>query len=63
VAEQNGEKTIKIKLVRSPIGYTHRHKDTVRALGFNRMHQVLEKPDNEAIRGMIDSVRFMVQVL
>jgi ribosomal protein L30/L7E len=27
------------------------------------MHQVFEKPDNEAVRGMIDSVRFMVQVL
>ena len=59
----NTEKKVKVQLVRSPIGYTQRHKDTVRALGFNRMHQVLEKPDNEAIRGMIDSVRFMVQVL
>jgi large subunit ribosomal protein L30 len=56
------EKTIKITLVKGVIGYNQAQKDTVRALGLRKMHQTVEKPDNPAIRGMINAVRHLVVV-
>jgi large subunit ribosomal protein L30 len=55
-------KTIRVTLVRSPIGYTKDQKDTVLALGLRRMHQTVEHKDNPALRGMIRKVVHLVQV-
>jgi large subunit ribosomal protein L30 len=55
-------KTIRVTLVRSPIGYTKDQKDTVLALGLRRMHQTVEHKDNPAVRGMIRKVVHLVQV-
>lgn len=55
-------KTIKVTLVKSPIGFNKSQKATVRALGLRKLHQVVEKPDNPAIRGMITTVSHLVQV-
>jgi len=55
-------KTLKITQIKSGIGYRQRTKDTLRALGFHRMHQTVEQPDNPAIRGMIKHVRHLVKV-
>lgn len=57
------KKTIKIQLVKSPIGYAQRQKDTVKALGLKKMNAVVEKEDNECIRGMIQKVTHLVKVL
>lgn len=54
---------IKIKLVKSPIGRTDKHKKTVEALGFKKVNQVLEKNDTPQIRGMIDQISFMVELI
>lgn len=62
MAEQRTEKTIRIKLVRSPIGYTENQKRTVIALGLHKLNQVVEKPDNDAVRGMISTVSHMLEV-
>lgn len=55
-------KTIKITLVRSPIGNTERHKATVRALGLHRIGQTVELPDTPSIRGMLSKVNHLVLV-
>jgi large subunit ribosomal protein L30 len=55
--------TIKIQLVRSPIGYTERQKKTVRALGLRRMNQVVERPDTDAVRGMVNAISHLVKVV
>jgi large subunit ribosomal protein L30 len=60
--KESGERTIRVKLVRSPIGYTQDQKDTVLALGLRRMHQTVEHKDNPAVRGMIRKVVHLVQV-
>ncbi|MEJ5247245.1 MAG: 50S ribosomal protein L30 [Caldilinea sp.] len=57
------EKTIRIKLVRSPIGYTESQKRTVKALGLHKLNQIVEKPDNEAVRGMIETVTHLVEIV
>jgi len=55
--------TLKIQLVRSPIGYTERQKKTVLALGLKRMNQTVERPDNPAIRGMVNSIIHLLKVV
>jgi len=53
---------LKIEWVRSFIGCPQDMRQTIRGLGFRRMHQVVERPDTPAIRGMINKVRHLVEV-
>jgi len=55
-------KVIRITLTRSPIGYSKRHKATVRALGLRRLHQTVEQADTPTLRGMIAKVNHLVEV-
>jgi large subunit ribosomal protein L30 len=55
--------TLKIKWVRSFISCTDDMRATVRGLGLRRMHQVVEREDSPAIRGMIHKVRHLVEVV
>jgi len=54
---------IRIKQVRSEIGYTERQRATLRGLGVRRLHRVVEVEDTPSIRGMIDKVSHLVVVL
>lgn len=56
------EKTIKIKLVKSPISYPKYQRDTLKALGLTKMNKEVTKVDNDAIRGMIKTVEHLVTV-
>lgn len=53
---------LEITLVKSVIGNRQNQKDTVKALGLSRRGQTVVKPDNEAIRGMVTTVRHLVKV-
>lgn len=55
-------KMLRIKLVKSAIGYTVRHKATLRALGLRRMNQVVELPDTPTLRGMLYKVNHLVEI-
>jgi large subunit ribosomal protein L30 len=55
--------TIRIKWVVSFIGSTDDMRATIRGLGFRKMHRVVEREDNESIRGMIHKVRHLVEVV
>lgn len=59
---ENKTKSLKITLIKSPIGYATRQKNTVRALGLRRMGQTVEHTDTPAIRGMVDKVSHLVEV-
>jgi large subunit ribosomal protein L30 len=59
VAKKN---TLKIKLVKSPIGYSKRQKGTVRALGLKKVNDIVEHTDTPVIRGMIFKVSHLVEV-
>ena len=60
--QKTGDKTVRVTLVRSPIGYTKDQKKTVLALGLRRMHQTVEHQDNPAVRGMIRKIIHLLQV-
>jgi large subunit ribosomal protein L30 len=55
-------KRLKITQIRSLIGSQPKHRLTMKALGFHRMHETLEKADTPQIRGMVQQVRHMVRV-
>jgi len=55
--------TLRIKYRKSAIGYSQRQKDTIRSLGFKRLGQTVEVPDNPAIRGMVRHVQHLVVVV
>jgi large subunit ribosomal protein L30 len=55
-------KTLKATLRKSPIGANPSVKATVQSLGFRRMNQTRELPDNPAVRGMLKAVDFLVAV-
>ncbi|MBF0470318.1 MAG: 50S ribosomal protein L30 [Gammaproteobacteria bacterium] len=54
---------IKVKLIKSTIGRHPRHKACVTGLGLRRMHHVVEVEDTPAVRGMINKVSYMVEVV
>jgi len=53
---------LRVKLVKSPIGYPEDQKATLRALRLTRLQRERVLPDNPAIRGMIRKVRHLVRV-
>ena len=57
------DKTIKVKLVKSTAGCKQSHRDTVRGLGLRRMHHTVELEDTPSVRGMINKVYYLVQVV
>ena len=57
------KKTLTVKLVRSVIGTRQDHRETVRGLGLRRLNSTSVLEDTAAVRGMINKVSYLVQVL
>ncbi|MBS0336256.1 MAG: 50S ribosomal protein L30 [Proteobacteria bacterium] len=57
------DKRIKVKLVKSTAGCKQSHRDTVRGLGLRRMNHTVELEDTPSVRGMINKVYYLVQVV
>ena len=57
------KKTVKVKLVRSPIGTKQSHRDTVRGLGLRRVNSERVLEDTPAVRGMINKIAYLVLVV
>ena len=57
------KKTVTVKLVRSPIGALPKHKLCLQGLGLRRMHQSVEVEDTPAVRGMINTISYMLTVV
>ena len=55
-------KTLKATLMKSAIGAPPAIRATVESLGFRKLNQTRELPDNEAVRGMLKAVNFLVAV-
>jgi large subunit ribosomal protein L30 len=55
--------TVKVQLVRSPIGCKESHRATVRGLGLRKIRSISELKDTPEVRGMINAIAYMVKVL
>ena len=54
--------TVKVTLVKSPIGFTRNQGTVVKALGLRRIRHTVELKDTPAVRGMIHKVRHLLDV-
>lgn len=56
------KKSVRIRQVRSGIGFDRTQKATLRALGLEKIGRVVERPDNPAIRGMVAKIPHLVVI-
>jgi large subunit ribosomal protein L30 len=54
--------TVKVTLVRSPIGFKNNQAAVVMGMGLRRIRHTVELKDTPATRGMIHKVRHLVEV-
>lgn len=60
--DSKGSGTVKVTLVKSPIGFKSNQRDVVRSMGLLRIRHTVELKDTTEIRGMIHKVRHLVTV-
>jgi len=56
-------KTIRIKWVRSGIGFTYHQKTIVRSLGLTKLNHAVVRPDTPQIRGILAAVPHLLQIV
>lgn len=55
-------KSLKVTLVKSPIGRLPKHRACVRGLGLRRLRQTVEVEDTPQNRGMVRKVDYLLEV-
>ena len=53
--------TVKVKLIKSPIGYNKKQRAILNGLGLSRLNQEREMQDSPCVRGMIFKVKHLVK--
>jgi len=57
-----GSKTIRLTLLKSRFGRTPGHAQCASGLGLRRRHQSVDVKDTPENRGMIEKIRYMLQI-
>ena len=63
MADTNATAKIKLQYFRSKICTPVKHKLVIKGLGFTRLNQIVERVDNESVRGMVKTVPHLVRVV
>jgi large subunit ribosomal protein L30 len=58
-----GRGKLRIRMIGSVIGCTEKQRATVRGLGLRRLHQVVEREDTPAVRGMVKKVPHLAEIV
>ena len=56
-------KTLRIEQIRSPIGFPRRQREVLRSLGLRRIRHQVERPDVQAVRGMVAKIPHLVRIV
>ena len=56
-------KTIVVKQIGSPIRRPAKQRQTLVGLGLNKMHRTRELEDTPSVRGMVNKIPHMVQII
>jgi large subunit ribosomal protein L30 len=56
-------KTIVVKQIGSPIRRPAVQRQTLKGLGLNKMHRTRELADTPSIRGMVESIPHLVEIV
>ncbi|HKQ96706.1 MAG TPA: 50S ribosomal protein L30 [Candidatus Polarisedimenticolia bacterium] len=62
-AAKGASKTIVIEQYRSGICCNFSHKRVLRALGLRKIRQRVTRTDNDAVRGMVDTIPHLVRIV
>jgi large subunit ribosomal protein L30 len=54
---------IKIQYYRSTIAFPSKQKEIVRSLGFRKLNQIVERPDNASMRGAVAKVPHLLRIV
>ncbi len=60
--QENGG-TIKIQYYKSMIGYSKKQKTIVKSLGITKLNQIVERPNNPAMRGIVEKVPHLLRIV
>ena len=60
--EEGAQRSLRITLVRSLIGYPQRQRETAKGLGLRKINSQVVRPDRPEVRGMIAKVSHLVKV-
>jgi large subunit ribosomal protein L30 len=55
--------TIRIKWIRSGIGFSYHQKRIVQSLGLKKLNQEVDKPDTPQVRGLVAKVPHLVKIV
>ena len=69
MAEQKKEQasggggTIRVQYYRSFIAFPKTQKEIVRSLGLTKLNQIVERPDNPSMRGVVAKVPHLLRII
>jgi large subunit ribosomal protein L30 len=62
-SEQATSGTIRIQYYRSFIAAPKKHKEVVRSLGITKLNQIVERPDNDSMRGAVAKIPHLLRIV
>ncbi len=61
--KENKDGMIKIQYYKSIIGYSKKQKQMVKSLGFTKLNQIKEKPDDALMRGVVNKIPHILRIV
>ena len=61
--KEQPQATIQIQYYRSFIAAPKTHKTIVRSLGLRKLNQIVERPDNDSMRGAVAKVPHLLRIV
>lgn len=61
--QPKGAKSLRIRQVRSPIGYNRGQREILRGLGLRRIRDEVVREDTPALRGMVVKISHLVEII
>ena len=56
-------KTIVVKQIGSPVRRPAKQRQTLMGVGLNKMHKIRELEDTPSVRGMVNKISHMVEII
>ena len=61
--QQTGGGKIRIQYYRSFIAFPKTQKEIVRSIGLTKINQIVERPDNASMRGVVAKVPHLLRII
>jgi large subunit ribosomal protein L30 len=62
-AKKKSSQKIRIQWYHSTIGANRSQKVLVRSLGFTKLNQIVERPDTDSMRGMVQKAPHLLRIV